>query len=83
MDRVVVNVHPFKLLQEVLVFKNQECIDKEEVGMENITETIKKFCTKYNIDHVDLSGTKAYTVSIRDELTDLSKYNKMLNVEIY
>ena len=83
MDRVVVTIHPFKLLQEVLVFKNQECIDKEEVGMDNITETIKKFCTKYNIDHVDLSGSKVYTVLIQDELTDLSKYNKILNIEIY
>ena len=82
-DHIVVSVHPFKLYQEVMVFKGQECIDTVEVPLDEINQAIQKMAIKYNVTNVDLSGDRIFTSRIQEELSDLSKFNKFLNITVY
>ena len=83
MDRIVVSIHPFKLTQEVLVYKNLECIDREEVPMEELEQKIKEYSIKYDINHVDLSGTRAYTNKLKENLSDVTKYSTTLEIDVF
>ena len=83
MDRIVVTIRPFKLYQEVMVFHDQECIDTIEAPLDEVSSEIRKLSTKYDITKVDLAGDSIFTHQIKDELNDLTKYNRFLNIDIY
>ena len=79
MDKVVVFFQPFDILQTIIVYKNGEVVDTKRVEIERIPNVIKGVCTTYNINDVDLKGSRDYLEKYKTEI--LTNYS-LLNVEI-
>ena len=73
MDIIIVKFQPFKLLQDVMVFKKGACIDKIQIEVDRIPSIIKGLTTKYNITKVQLSGNEEYLKQYKAEI--LTKFN--------
>ena len=79
MDKVVVFFQPFAMKQNVVVYKNNEIINNNQVKIEDVPATVKGFCNQYNIKDVDLKGSEDYLNKYKAEI--LTEYS-LLNVNI-
>jgi len=82
MEHIVVRVQPFVLEQEILIYKNGECIDRKLAKMRDLEEEIALQAKLYNIKDIDLTGTKIFTERIKTRLSQ-NKFNLDLNITVY
>ena len=60
MDKVVVFFQPFSMLQNIVVYKNNEVIETALVEIDKIPNAVKSKCSTYGITNVDLKGNQDY-----------------------
>ena len=85
MKKIVTFLKPFTLLQDVLVFENNECIDKFQANIDTLSETIFRFSDGYDIIQVDLIGPTQYSAGIKKRIQkeEILKYNtNKLQIEV-
>ena len=73
MDIIVVKFQPFKLLQDVMVFKKGACVDKIQIEIDRIPNVVKGLSSKYDIKKVQLSGSEEYLKQYKAEI--LTRFN--------
>ena len=79
MDKIVVFFQPFSLMQNIVIYKNNEIIYTTQVEIERIPSVVKGLCSQYAINDVDLKGNQEYLEKYKSIiLTDYS----LLNVNI-
>ena len=83
MNQIAVRIKPFDFKQKISILKNGEEFF-EEIEFSNIEEGLKGLCQKYDIETVDLFGSKSYTEHIKDKLVGTHfNNNKIINVFIH
>ena len=79
MDKIVVFFQPFSLMQNIVIYRNNEIIYTTQVEIERISNAVKGLCSQYNITDVDLKGNQEYLEKYKAEI--LTNYS-LLNVNI-
>jgi hypothetical protein len=75
MNKIVAIIHPFVIMQEVSVYKNDECIENLNCSLDDVEKAIYGYCKKYNINNIDIHGGQLYGLQIKDHF----KTNKFEN----
>ena len=78
MKKIVTVIRPFTLNQNVFVYEDGNKIDVASTDLDNITDIIIEFATKYNAKEVQLIGSKNFSRGIKEkiETAEMTKYGK-------
>lgn len=78
MDRLLVKGDPVGPFQYLYVFKNDKMIESMGVSYNDLADTAFLLLKKYNLTHIDLSGSRFYTEGIEKAIKEYSviDYNK-------
>ena len=80
MERVIVNIHPFIMRQEVSVYKGTECLEHIDCSLNDVAEVCYNLCKKYNIHHVDYTGLKKFGLKLEEKFAyNYSDFNIEFN----
>lgn len=81
MKKIVVIIQPFDLLQKFFILEDGDVIktDASIFNQHNIFETLVRLSEENDVDQVDLSGPKAYTVGIKQYCEEALIKNYDLN----
>ena len=77
MVKIIGSLNPFDLIQTCYVYQNGQNIETAQGKMSEIPEIILTLSKKYNINQIDLSGSKSYLEGIakKTKEKEISKYN--------
>lgn len=77
MTKIIGILNPFDLIQTCYVYQNGQEIEIMQGKMLEIPEIILTLARKYNVNQIDLSGSKNYLEGIIKKVKEkeLSKYN--------
>ena len=77
MTKIIGILNPFDLIQTCYVYQNGQEIEIMQGKMLEIPEIILTLAKKYNVNQIDLSGSKNYLEGIikKTKEKELSKYN--------
>ena len=83
LDHIIIDLSNFTFEKDIMVYINGECVDHIKVPFENISETVKDFCNKYNLKQIDLFGQNSdYLLKIKQDF--YTKYfNNDINISIF
>jgi hypothetical protein len=78
MKKIIGVFHPFDLYQTFYVYEDSEKLEAVQTKIENIPETVFKLSEMYNVDKIDIAGTKMFTRGIMKRIQDeeMLKYSK-------
>ena len=79
MNKVIVFFQPFSLMQNIVVYKDNEMVHTTQVEVERVPNVVKGLCSQYDIKDVDLKGNQEYLEKYKAII--LTDYN-LLNVNI-
>ena len=68
MNRLIVRGEPFGPFQYISVFVDNERVESMGVQFDDLEEIVFALITKYDINHIDLSGAKGYMQGIEEKL---------------
>ena len=81
MDRIVATIHPFVLIQEISVYKNDECIKNVSCSLTDMEDTIYTLCKEFNVNKVDIAGGQLYGLKIKEHFA-ANKFNNSNQIDI-
>lgn len=78
MKKIIGIIHPFDINQTFYVYDDEDKLETIETQMENIPDVVLKLASTYNIDQVDLTGTRRFTEKIVKQIQEkeINKYNE-------
>lgn len=79
MNKVIVFFQPFSLMQNIVVYKDNEMVHTTQVEIERVPNVVKGLCSQYDVKDVDLKGNQEYLEKYKAII--LTDYN-LLNVNI-
>ena len=79
MNKVIVFFQPFSLMQNIVVYKDNEMVHTTQVEIEKVPNVVKGLCSQYDVKDVDLKGNQEYLEKYKAII--LTDYN-LLNVNI-
>lgn len=82
-NRIVVTIHPFILFQKICVYHDGKCTYTEEVPLPKVEETIQKLSENFLVTEIDLAGAKGFTRKIKNNLSNNTKFDKNIPINIY
>ena len=82
MDHIILNIKPFIMQQEILVYKNGNCVKIGKCVMKNVPDAIYALEKSYGINNVDLAGPTAFTHKLRNDMLSMDKYSNF-NITVY
>jgi len=75
MDHIILNIRPFIMQQQALVYKDGECVKIGQCSLRTAPETLVTLSKEFGIKDIDLIGSKLYAQKIKDKLAS----NKFTN----
>lgn len=77
MKKIVGIIHPFDIYQTFYVYDEGTEVETVQTKIRDIPNTVFELSRVYNIDSVDLSGAKEFSVGIVKQIREkeISKYN--------
>ena len=80
-NNLIVNFRPFALYQEIDIYVNGECIKQDFVILDEITNTINRYCVMYDIDRINLCGNRNFVSKFKNDLiTNYAYDTKEINI---
>lgn len=73
MKKITTLIHPFSLLQTIVVIDGKYKIDEVNTETSRCPEQILYLLEKHNLNSVDIGGPRAYVKHIGDSVLSLSK----------
>ena len=70
MDRLIIRGEPVGPFQHVYAYVNGEKVASIGIGIEDLVEVVFAMLEKYNIDHIDLSGSRFYMEGIETKIKE-------------
>lgn len=68
MNSLLIRGEPFGPFQHLYVFENDKRIESIGISIENLEEIAFALIEKYNITHINLSGSRVYMQGIEQQL---------------
>ena len=77
MNRLLVRGEPVGPFQHVYVFQGDKLVDKLGIGIDDLNDVVFSLAKKYNINHIDLSGSRVYMMGIEEQIkrAGIENYN--------
>lgn len=77
MKKIIGVFHPFDLYQTFYVYEDSEKLEAVQTKIKDIPETVFKLSEIYNVDKIDIAGTKMFTRGIMKQIREqeILKYN--------
>lgn len=87
MKKIIAMIHPFDLLQTVLVFQNGEKIDMQQIKLTDLEMDIFNIVDKHQAYQIDLAGPRTYIENFKTKIeqkANVLKYtdNKAITINI-
>lgn len=83
MDKyIIATIHPFVFGQEVMLYKDDKCIQSFETTLENMGEMVYHLCEMYDVDKVTFIGGQMYSKKIKEQFTANKFGNRPIEVTI-
>lgn len=82
MDHIILNVKPFIMQQEILVYKNGVCVKIGKCTLRNVPDAIYALAKSHGIKNIDLAGSTAFTHKLRKDMLSMDKYSDF-NITVY
>lgn len=78
MKKIIGIIHPFDMTQTFYVYDDDKKLITAETTMNNIVDTILNLASTYNVNQVDLTGSKHFIEGIINETQkkEMNKYNQ-------
>lgn len=84
MKKIIGIIHPFDMQQMFYVYEDGNKLEVINTKIQNIPETIFSLSDKYNINDINLSGSKHYIKGLIKQIQEkeITKYNyNKLNIK--
>lgn len=75
MKKIIGIIRPFDLHQVFYVYQDGKKLDTVKTTVDEIPQTIYGLSQKYNINQIDLSGSKHYAQGLVKKIIENAKYN--------
>lgn len=77
MKKIIGVLNPFDLYQTFYVYDDNQCISTFQTTIEALPEQLLIESKKYNINNIDISGSKTYVQGIINRITkaEIEKYS--------
>ena len=70
MNRIVINVHPFVMKQEITVYEGNKTVEYiEHNNLDDLDKICFNLCKKYNIHQIDFLGIKDYGLKLEERMS--------------
>jgi len=80
-NNLIVNFHPFMVLQEIDIYVNGECVKQDFVPLDEVTNDINGYCAMYDVHRINLCGNRDFVMKFKNELiTDYDYEAKEINI---
>ncbi len=78
MKKLIGLLRPFDMTQTFYVYEDGNQLKTVELTIDEIPETVLQLCDKYNIEQIDLVGSKGYSKGLIKQIQEKEsiKYNK-------
>lgn len=78
MSKITAVIKPFSLRQNFYVYENGNKIDSANPKIDEINDTIFLFMQKYNVDQLDLIGSKQFNSGLKKKIqeAEFTKFGK-------
>ena len=78
MKKIIGIIHPFDIQQVLYAYEDGNKLEVINAKIQNIPEAIFTLSDKYDIDQIDLSGSKYFIKGIIKQIQakEITKYNK-------
>ena len=84
MKRIVVSVRPFLKNQPLQIYEDDKAYAEYDFPLLNLGENIFKLCQSLNITNVEIKGNPIFTKSIKNQITNLNKFDaNKININLY
>jgi hypothetical protein len=78
MDRIIIRGEMFGPFQHIYAYVNSVKVESIGVSMENLEEVVFALLDKYNLSHIDLSGSRMFMQGIEHSIKEkaVTQYSK-------
>lgn len=85
MKKMILKLRPFSLDQDIYVYQDGKILYKYQLTFAEMDSKLFELLKKEDIQHIDLTGSKQYTIKLKQELEkiNMSKYhfnNLIINI---
>lgn len=82
MNSLIINFQPFDLKQNITIYIDNECKEHISAPIERINDIVFGLVNKYNIQNINLCGSKDYLSKFKAELGLRFNNNSDLKINI-
>lgn len=78
MKKIIGLLKPFDMEQIFYVYEDGNQLETIQMTIDEIPENVLQLCDKYNIEQIDLVGSKGYSKGLIKQIQEkeIAKYNK-------
>lgn len=81
MNRIIINIKPFSLQQEISVYKEDKCINNSKSTLEEMNDNITMLKHKYNVEEIHFYGSKDFISKYATDLkTNFNNDNIIIKI---
>ena len=81
MTNIIVNIKPFDVNQDILVYSDGALIQETKATMDNLSSIVKSISTKFSASEINLIGNQDYLSHLKAEIGSNFERNEV-NINI-